>query len=127
MTAALKGMRRARIWRPMVRRLLRPLLALLLATALAGAPVASQAAMPCHGMCDTPVAKHDGASGFPAPCEGMVPDCMNALTCLSTVALPAVQSSARPQLAELGVTYWPAIPPVHGRTVPPDLDPPRAS
>jgi hypothetical protein len=108
-------------------RLLRPLLALLVAIALAGAPIAAQAAMPCHGLCDTPAAKHDGAPGVPVPCKGMVPGCMNALTCLSTVALPAVQSSARPQLAELQVTYWPAIPPVHERTVPPGLDPPRAS
>jgi hypothetical protein len=124
---ALKEMQRARIWQPMMRRLLRPLLALLVAIALAGAPIAAQAAMPCHGSCDAPIATHGGVSGLPDPCQGMIPGCMNALTCFSIVTLPALQSPTRPELTELRVAYWPGIPAVHGRSVAPGLDPPIAS
>ena len=123
---ALKGMKRARIWRSMTRRLIRPLLAVLVAIALAAAPLAAEAAMPCHGLCDAP-ATHDGASGLPLPCKGMVPGCMNALTCLSTVALPGRQPPARPHLTELAVAYWTAAAFIHGRTVAPGLDPPIAN
>jgi hypothetical protein len=111
----------------MTRRLVRPLLAILVAIALFAAPIAAEAAMPCHGLCDAPAAKHDGASGLPLPCKGMVPGCINALTCLSTVALPARHSPARPHLAALAVAYWTAVAFIHERTVAPGLDPPIAS
>jgi hypothetical protein len=111
----------------MVCRLLRPLLAVFVAVALVAAPVASEATMPCHGICDTPAVNHDGASTLPGPCKGFAPACMSALTCLSTIALPAWPFSDAPQLAALQVAYWPADFSVHGCTVEPGLDPPIAS
>ena len=126
MIAALKRTGPRRICQRMVRCLLRPLLALLFAVALIGAPVASQAAMPCHGMCDAPAAHHDGASTLPAPCKGL-PACMSALTCLSTIALPASPFSAAPQMAAFPVAYWATNFSAHGHIIEPGLDPPIAS
>jgi hypothetical protein len=127
MIDALKQTKPRRICHPMVHSLLRPLLAFLVALALIGAPVASQAAMPCHGMCDTPAAHHNGTSTLPAPCKGLMPTCMSALTCLSTIAVPPLPFSAAPQMAALPVAYWAANSAAHGHIVEPGLDPPIAS
>jgi hypothetical protein len=127
MIAALKRTRPWRICPLMVRCLLRPLLAVLVAVALIGAPVASQAAMPCHGMCDAPAAQHDGASTLPAPCKGLAPACISAPSCLSTVALPTLPSPDSPQLTAFPVAYWTAAFPVHGHIIEFGLDPPIAS
>ena len=110
----------------MVHRLFKPLLAILMAIALAGAPIAAQAAMPCHGCCDESGAD-PGSGHLPAPCKNMAPACMSALTCLSVVALPGQQNSATPQLSELSVAYWAPHHSVHGLSVGPGLDPPITS
>jgi hypothetical protein len=127
MIAALKQTKLPRICQPMVRCLPRPLLAFLVAVALIVAPVASQAAMSCHGICDTPATQHHGASTLPAPCKGLAPACISALTCLSTIALPALPYPDSPQLTAFPVAYWTAAFSVHGHIIEPGLDPPIAS
>jgi hypothetical protein len=116
-----------RICRLMLHRLFRPLLAVLVAIALIGAPIAAQAAMPCHGLCDEPAAGHTGSGHLPAPCKSMAPACMSALSCLSVMALNGPQNSAAPQLSELSVAYWAPDNTDHGLSVAPALDPPIAS
>jgi hypothetical protein len=116
----------SRICRRMVHRLFRPLLAPFIAIALAGGPLAAQAAMPCHSCCDLLTVGHSNSGHLPAPCKNMAPACVGALTCLSDAALLGQRHSAVPCLSQLSAAYWPPHRADHGLTIEPGLDPPIA-
>jgi hypothetical protein len=106
-----------------MRRLIRPLLAVLVAIVLAAAPIAAQAVVPCYGQCDAFLSPQPDQGHAPAPCKSLAL-CMNVLTCVPGIALPAVQQAATPPLTLLSIIYWPLARAPRGVIVEPALDPP---
>jgi hypothetical protein len=50
--------------------------------------------------------------------------CVNVLTCVPGIALPALQRASQPSLTRLLITYWPVGRAPRGMIVEPALGPP---
>src|SRR5438876_10541934 len=67
---------------------------------------------------------HGEGMPVPAPCKGMMLDCVKQMGCLGTPALPDRSTAVSVPVAYTSVAYWPLSPVLSGRGIEPDLLPP---
>lgn len=119
-----------------IRSLFRRLLVALTALALMGSGMVVAAPMPAGGAAGTMMIVPCGAGmAGPAqaapmrgmPCPGKVSACGKQLCCTATPGLTAQAGVIGSPDFDVAIRYWPAIPALGGRFLPPDPFPPIAA
>jgi hypothetical protein len=95
------------------------------AEALGLTSVAKVADMDEH--CPRMAAEHPD-QGLPQlmPCKGIMPDCVKQMGCIGSPSVPSRSAEMQRRVSYTTVTYWSLAEERTGRSIEPDLFPPRA-